>query len=72
MLDDYAGRVREASNTRPGGIGIRNVVIRKGFTLQLCVIGKCACLWIGFPIKRGALVRIFTVAHLLNPMELQG
>ena len=50
----------------PCGIGIGDVVVRQFFALQLFVGGKAACGWVNIAVERGALVRVFAVAHVLH------
>ncbi|CWP79464.1 Uncharacterised protein [Neisseria meningitidis] len=50
----------------PCGIGIGDVVVRQFFALQLFVGGKAACGGVNIAVERGALVRVFAVAHVLH------
>ena len=76
VFHDHAGRRIKGFDGFPCSIGIGDVVIRQFFALQLFVGGKAACGWVNIAVERGALVRIFAVAHVLhfNPalVELAG
>ena len=76
MFHNHAGGRVEGFDGFPSGIGIGDVVVRQFFALQLFVGGKAACGGIHIAVERGALVRVFAVAHVLhfNPalVELAG
>ena len=63
---NHAGGRVKGFDGFPCGIGIGDVVVGQFFTLQLFVGRKAACGWINIAVERGALVRIFAVAHILH------
>ena len=71
MFDDDAGRFIEVLDAFPGGIRIADIVVGKFLALQLSVAGQRSRLDISFTIEGGGLVRIFTIAHVLDLFELQ-
>ena len=66
VFHDHAGRRVKGFDGFPCGIGIGDVVVRQFFALQLFVGGKAACGGVNIAVERGALVRIFAVAHVLH------
>ena len=66
VFDDHAGGRVEGFDGFPSGIGIGDVVVGQFFALQLFVGGKAACCGVNIAVERGALVRIFAVAHVLH------
>ena len=76
VFHNHAGWRVKGFDGFPCGIGIGDVVVRQFFALQLFVGGKAARGWVNIAVERGALVRIFAVAHVLhfNPalVELAG
>lgn len=66
VFHDHADRHVKGLDGFPSGIGIGDVVVRQFFALQLFVGGKAACGWVNIAVERGALVRIFAVAHVLH------
>ena len=66
VFHDHAGRRVKRFNGFPCGIGIGDVVVRQFFALQLFVGRKAACGWVNIAVERGALVRVFAVAHVLH------
>ena len=66
MFHNHAGRRVKGFDGFPCGIGIGDVVVRQFFALQLFVGGKAACGWVNIAVERGALVRVFAVAHVLH------
>ena len=66
VFDDHAGWRVKGFNGFPSGIGIGDIVVRQFFALQLFVGGKTACSWVNIAVERGALVRVFAVAHILH------
>ena len=76
VFHNHAGGRVEGFDGFPSGIGIGDVVVGQFFALQLLVGGEAACGGVNIAVERGALVRIFAVAHILhfNPalVELAG
>ena len=66
VFHNHAGRCVKGFDGFPGGIGIGDVVVRQFFALQLFVGGKAACCGVNIAVERGALVRIFAIAHVLH------
>ena len=66
MLDDDAGRLREALDTFPGRVGIRDVVVREFFALHLMSGHERSGRWIEVAIVGGLLVGVFPVAQILQ------
>ena len=66
VFHDHAGWRVKGFDGFPSGVGIGNVVVRQFFALQLFVGGKAACGGINIAVERGALVRVFAVAHVLH------
>ena len=66
VFHNHAGGRVEGFDGFPCGIGIGDVVVRQFFALQLFVGGEAACGGINIAVERGALVRIFAVAHVLH------
>ena len=69
VFHDHTGGRVKGFDGFPCGIGIGDVVVGQFFALQLFVGGKAACGGVNIAVECGALVRIFTVAHILyfNP-----
>ena len=74
MLYNHAGGFDKAFHALKCGVGISNVVKRQLFTLQLHSAGNAGFLWMSFGVKRGILVRVLTVAHVLrfNKLGIEG
>ncbi len=70
MLDDDARRLIETAHALPRRIGVSDVVVRQFLALQLRIAGEQTGANRVFAIERGRLVRIFAVAHLLQPHPL--
>src|SRR5690554_63121 len=70
VLDDHAGRIGEGLDALQGGVGVGYVVVAQFLALQLFGGGDAGFLWVAFGIERSTLVRVFTVAHILDLHEL--
>ena len=66
MLDDHASRFREAFDTFPCRIGIRDVVVGKLFALQLHSRDQSTRGWVQIAVEGCCLMRIFAIAQVLQ------
>ena len=74
MLDDDASRLTELFDALQCGIGIGDVVVRQFLALQLFGGGDTGFVQLTFNIKRGRLMAVFAVTHILlfNKVQVQG
>ena len=71
MLDDYAAWLFKLTDTFDGGIGIGNIVVGKLLALQLFCGSDTGIVSTDFLIEGGVLVRVLTVAHVLQLFKAQ-
>ena len=70
MLDDDTGGLGEVFDTLQGRVGVRHVIVGKLLALQLPGGGDARLCRLSLTVEGGSLVRIFAVAHFLQPVEL--
>src|SRR5690554_31536 len=70
VFDDHTGRIGEGLHAFQGGVGVGHVVVAQFLALQLLGRGDAGFLRVAFGIESGTLVRVFTVAHILDLHEL--
>src|SRR3954468_3995000 len=71
VLDDYAGRVAEALDALPGRVRVGDVVVGQFLPLDLAVGRDPARRGAFLTVKSRGLMRIFTVAQILDLSELK-
>ena len=70
MFDNYARRLGETLDALQSSIGIRNIVVRERFPLELDGSAYAGLGRFALHVKCGALVGIFAVSHILLFEEL--
>ena len=71
VFHNDAGGLAEGFDALERGIGIRYVIVGECFALELFCRADAHLSLLGFSVKSGALMGVFTVAHLLHFLQLQ-